>query len=487
MEEEQFEDYGQGEAPSLHSPLGAIARRMPVTVSMETPLREALQVMDRERIGALIVIDAGTERVRGIFTLQDLLRRVAIKELPLDRPIAAVMTWNLVTMRPHQTAYQAAITMARRNLRHILVTTHDGRLMGIVSQNDLYTLQRAGAREIGTEIRRAEDLGQLKGAARSIRRLADNMMVQGVGAEQLTHFISTLNDLLTLRIIELTEPQFDLPAVDWCWIALGSEGRFEQTFSTDQDNGIIFLPRPGDSAESLRRRFVPFAQDVNDKLDACGFPLCKGGIMAGNPEWCLSLEEWRERFGQWMRDAEPKALLNAAIFFDFRALHGAEELAAQLRDWLLGRAAADTLFLRQLAQNALQCQPPLGLIRDFVYDGSKEHPHTLELKLYGTRPFVDAARIFALANGVPHTSTAQRLRAVADKLSFATDDLNAVIDGFYFIQLLRLRHQQRLPAEAGGANRVDPEKLNEFDRHMLKEAFRQAKKLQGRLALDYRL
>ncbi|MCU0990729.1 MAG: hypothetical protein MUE63_14410, partial [Xanthomonadales bacterium] len=178
--------------------------------------------------------------------------------------------------------------------------------------------------------------------------------------------------------------------------------------------------------------------------------------------------------------------LNAAIFFDFRVLYGEEELAEHLRDWLLARTGASQLFMRYMVQNALQCRPPLGLIRDFVFD-SKENPNTIDLKMYGSRPFVDAARIFALAQGLPHTSTAQRLREAAKKIAFARDDISSVIDGFYFIQQLRLRRQQKLGEQDAGANRVNPDELNELDRHILKEAFKQARKLQARLSLDYRL
>ena len=69
------------------------------------------------------------------------------------------MTRNLITMRPHQTAHQAAVLMARRNIRHVLVTDAEGHLVGIVSQNDLYSLQRAGVRELSGEIARAADIG----------------------------------------------------------------------------------------------------------------------------------------------------------------------------------------------------------------------------------------------------------------------------------------------------------------------------------------
>ena len=97
-----------------------------------------------------------------------------------------------------------------------------------------------------------------------------------------------------------------------------------------------------------------------------------------------------------------------------------------------------------------------------------------------------AARIVALAYGIPHSSTAARLRAAAEQGKLGSDDVNAVIDGFFFIQMLRLRNQSA-DTRPGGENRVNPDKLNELDRQVLKEAFKQAKRLQSRLQLEYRL
>ncbi|KAB2938079.1 MAG: CBS domain-containing protein [Rhodocyclaceae bacterium] len=475
----------RGEYQAMYSPLGSLIRRKPETVPLDATVRQAIRVMDEKRIGSIIVADGEGRLPLGIFTLRDLLHRVALPGCTLDLPIANVMTAGVITVKPQTTAYQAALIMGRRGLRHLLVVDEAGSLLGIVSQNDLFALQRTGVNDVTGNIREARDLAALQSCSRDIRSMADAMLRQGVAADQLTHLISTLNDLLTLRIIELTHDEFDLPQVRWCWIALGSEGRYEQTLSTDQDNGIIF-DVDGKEAGRIREALLPFAGAVNNKLDACGFPLCKGGIMAGNPEWCLSLEEWRARFAKWIQMPEPKALLNASIFFDFRPLYGDEELSHELREWLLGMSGKATLFLRLMSENALQCAPPLGMIRDFVYDNSKDFPHTIDLKMYGSRPFVDAARIFALTNNVAMTGTAQRLRGAAEATNLGAD-IEAMIDGFYFIQLLRLRHQQELSNGNAGANRIDPDKLNELDRHILKEAFKQARKLQDKLRLDYRL
>jgi CBS domain-containing protein len=140
-----------------------------------------------------------------------------------------------------------------------------------------------------------------------------------------------------------------------------------------------------------------------------------------------------------------------------------------------------------MAANALNNKPPLGVVRDFVVGKG----NTLDLKVNGITPFVDAARIFGLAAGVTHTNTIQRLRLSASKMNLHASEIDAWIDALLFIQVLRLRHhdeesEQGLKDDALD-NRINPERLNELDRRILKEAFRQARKLQARLALEYHL
>ncbi|MFA6313741.1 MAG: DUF294 nucleotidyltransferase-like domain-containing protein [Sterolibacterium sp.] len=479
-----------GTGLSLHSQLAAMVRRQPVTSSPETPLREALRLMSEHRVGSIVIVEPESGRPVGIFTLRDLLHRVAAKSCDVDQWIASVMSDSgLVVLNWRSTVYQAALLMARRGVHHVIVVDASGRLAGVVSQEDIYELQRGGVKAVSGAIRNARDLEALVAAAEEIRRLTMQMLADGSTAEALIQLISTLNDHLTVRIIELTASEFTLPKVEWCWLAFGSEGRFEQTFSTDQDNGIIFEApdHEGERTDALRQAFLPFAQAVNRKLDACGFTLCKGNIMAGNPELCLSLTEWRDKFSSWLHAASPQALLNASIFFDLRPIFGADSLADTLREWLLARTGGASLFLRFMAGNAMLAPPPLGIVRDFVYQKNREFPHTIDLKAYGSRPFVDAARIFALANGISHTSTVQRLRAVAERMEFARDDVAAMVEGFYFIQQLRLRHQQVGGTTPDSANRIDPDQLNELHRHVLKQAFKQARRLQQKLQLDYRL
>ncbi|MDO8789650.1 MAG: DUF294 nucleotidyltransferase-like domain-containing protein [Sulfuritalea sp.] len=479
--------FGQSNAEqqSLNAQISGVPRRTVVRVTPQASIREAMNAMVRANVGSVVVAD-GEGRATGIFTQSDAMRRVVFPNYPATAPIEEVMTTPPATIPGHATMYEAMLAMATHGIRHLVIVDGDGRVAGVVSERDLFAMQRVGMRNIRKVIEAAADIDALSRAAGDVRRLCLNMLGQGVSAEKLTQFISGLNDRLTRRVIEIELARHDLFGLDWAWLAFGSEGRDEQTFSTDQDNGIIFVCPDFADRDVLQLRFLEFARDVNEGLARCGFPLCKGKIMASNPQWCLTQDEWRERFTQWIRLPEPEALLNATIFFDFRPLYGNVALAKALRKWLLEMTGNAKLFLRFMAENAVKVSPPLGMIRDFVFDANPEFPHTLDLKAFGARLFVDAARIIALANGISHSSTTARLRAAAEQMKLGGDDINAVIDGFYFIQQLRLRNQ-RADTPPGAENRIDPDKLNELDRQVLKEAFKQAKRLQSRLQLEYRL
>jgi CBS domain-containing protein len=475
------------EQQSMNSPLSAIISKKPISVTPETTIRQVVEVMVAGHVGSMVVVD-DRQRPVGIFTQSDAMKRILLPGLSLDGPISSVMSNHPHALSDHAHVYDAALAMAMHSVRHVLAVDEEGKLQGVVSERDLFTLQRVGLRQIRQSIEGAADIHALKQAGADVRQLALNMLAQGVGAEQLTQFISALNDTVTRRVLQLNLAQHDLYGIEWAWLAFGSEGRDEQTFSTDQDNGIIYLCTDIQNRDELELRLLAFAQDVNRDLDTVGFTYCKGNIMACNPDLCLTLEAWEEKFSRWIRVPEPQALLNASIFFDFRALYGATHLGDRLRLSLLAQTRNTPLFLHMMAANAMQVSPPLGKIRDFLTDLEPDQPGCIDLKKYGARIFIDAARIFALASGVHNTNTVQRLKLSSQRMGVKAEEVAAITEGFNFIQLLRLRHQH-FETEHGraGDNYINPDQLNELDRRILKEAFRQARKLQQRLKLDYQL
>jgi CBS domain-containing protein len=470
----------------LERPVRELLTRPPVACTEQASVREALETMRRERVGSILVTrEDGTGG--GIFTLRDLRDRVALAGYDIESAVAGVMTRDLITLPADAMAFDAAVTMARHGFHH-LVLVEAGYPVGIVSEGDLFALQRIGLTALSAALRSAGSRDALIAASQGVRLLSRSLLAQGVSADQITRIISTLNDRLTERAIELETTAAGIYRTCLCWIAMGSEGRQEQMPATDQDNGIIFPDSEGDSADAVRERLQPVAQRVNETLAACGFPLCKGGIMASNLRWCLSLSEWKRQFAEWIQTGDGKALLNASIFFDFRALWGDEALAFELRGWLTANARGRDLFLRLMAQNALYNGPPLGLLRDFATERHGARDGVLDIKTNGAALFIDVARILALASGIPQTNTIERLHGVAAARGFGVREVEAWIGAFHFVQSVRLVHQhQQIHAGGQADNYIDPEQLNPLDRRILKEAFWQARTLQERLRLDYRL
>ena len=470
---------------ALERPLGSLQRKRLVAVAAETPLQDALPMMIDRRAGSVLVLDH-EGRAEGILTRHDVLDRVTLPGVALTTSVRAVMSTPVQTISVGNTANDAIVAMARHGIRHLPVT-ENGRVVDIVSERDLFALQRLSLKGVSATIRAADDVAALAAAAQTIRQFVRSLLAQGVGARQTTELISHLNDVLTERLVHLMATRHGLDLHRACWLAFGSEGRSEQTIATDQDNGIVF---ESDDPARDRPAWLRFAHDVNQALDACGYPLCRGNVMASNPECCLSPREWRERFASWIDHGAPQDLLHASIFFDFRPIAGRAELVEPLREAVFGPGGRVPRFLRQMAENALQLQPPLnwlGGIETRTVDGRE----TIDIKLQGTALFVDVARIYALAHGFAETHTRLRLLGIAQPLGAPAHEAEGWVAGFEFLQTLRLQAQIEYASDAAAAteqanpNLIDVGSLHDIDRRVLKDSLRVARSLRQRLQLDY--
>lgn len=467
---------------ALERPLGALARKPLVAVAPDAAVGDALARMHERHVGSVLVLDeAGA--AQGIVTRYDVLGRVALPRLRLDTPVAAVMSSPVATLGVEHTAQDAVLLMARQGIRHVPVV-EAGRVVNLISERDLFALQRLSLRQVGIDIRESQDVPGLQSAARSIRLFARSLLGQGVGARQLTEIVSDLNDLLTERLVAVVALKHGRDMRRACWLAFGSEGRREQTIATDQDNGLVF---ESDDPGRDRPAWLAFARDVNESLDACGYPLCRGNVMASNPECCLTAAEWCGRFSNWIEHGAPEDLLHASIYFDFRPIAGRSDLVQPMRELAFERAGRVPRFIRQMAGEALRLRPPLnmlGALETRRVDGRE----TIDLKLQGTALFVDVARLYSLAHGIAETNTRRRFAAVALALGVRPQEAESWTGAFEFLQMMRLRVQDdtALPhAVPANPNRVDVTELSDIDQRVLRESLRIARRLQQRLELDY--
>ena len=471
---------------TMATSLQELARKPALTCDLRSPLREALAQMHQARVGSIVVTDSAPdgEEAVGILTRSDLIDRVILPGVPLTTPVKEVMSRELLTLDAGATAADATLMMAEHSIRHIpVVQTAQGRkrVVGVVSERDLFALQRLGVRQLSALIGHSNNVDALRTVAAGVRTLSHHLVAQGVAASHLTKLLSRLNDQLTIRLLTLIATELAISPDTFCWLSFGSEGRHEQTIATDQDNGILFV-----AGKIEQDHLLAFADRTNQALAAIGFPLCKGNIMARNPQWCLNYGQWEERFSGWIDRGDPAALLNASIFFDFRPLFGISDLAIRLRSDVIARARGNPRFLKQMADNALRIRPPSGI--GLIESMFGNRPAQVDLKMNGTVPFVDAARIWAYNAGLNETNTSERFARLSELGRLPDSDARGWIAAFEYFQLMRLRQQHRVAQDAASVpnpNLIDLAQLSPLDRRVINEAFRQTRKLQQRLQLDF--
>ncbi len=476
-----------GSQHSMETRLAELSMRQPIVCSGDLPLYKAVQLMHEQQISSVVIADEGL-RPQGIFTLRDLRRVIADANADLRQPISELMTLNPFHLPPQATAFDAALAMTERHFSHVCLV-QDGRLVGMISERDLFSLQRVDLVHLARAVRTATSVEALMQLRDEIRLLVDRMIAHGASPEQATRLITLLNDHTVARVVELCIEQHGDPGVEFTWLVFGSEGRKEQTLYTDQTNGILFEADNQEAANAIRQKLLPLAREVNLALKRCGFSLCKRNIMAGNAELCLSRQEWSRRFSQIVREASPENLLHSAVFFDLRAILGPVEGCQTLRREALAMIRGNAMFQRMLAQSAIKNKPPLGgLFRDFALDKKAAEKDTIDLKFKGLAPLVDGIRVLALSHGIESSNTLERIRQLVGKGVIERLDGDAYAEAYHFIQQVRMQqHQQQARNQLAYSNRIDPAELNNLDRRILREAFRQAQRLQASLTFRYQL
>src|SRR6266581_6548689 len=153
------DDVETSQWPLIAHRLGQIVHRAPVTCSFDTSIRDALATLQHEGVGSMLVVGA-EGGLAGIFTLRDLLARVALAGRSMDDPVSAVMTPDPITLPRKALALEAALAMTRHGIHHIVVAD-EADIAGVVSDKDLSALQQWGLSEIGSALRQADRLPAL--------------------------------------------------------------------------------------------------------------------------------------------------------------------------------------------------------------------------------------------------------------------------------------------------------------------------------------
>ncbi|BDU78560.1 DUF294 nucleotidyltransferase-like domain-containing protein [Mesoterricola sediminis] len=465
--------------------LGEIARAGAVTVPPGAPVREAARRITEARGSAAFVLGPGGEPV-GIVTDSDLRARVVAGGASPEAPVADIMSRPVVAMDAGAPAFEAVLAMLQAGIHHVAVT-RDGALAGVVSNHDFMVLQGRSPLAFSEDIEGQATLEGLAPVARKALGVVSSLLREGARATAVVRILSELNDRVTRKVLALAERELGPAPVPWCWLALGSEGRKEQTFRTDQDNALLYEDPPAADRDRVEAHFAALAGRMRDGLVACGFEPCPAGCMAVNPDWRRPRSAWEALLEAWVSEPSPQAVLRALIFLDFRPLAGDADLAWGLRSHLDACIREQPAFLGFLAAALVRNRPPIGFFGNVSVERTGEHKAGLNLKVRGLAPLVDLARLFALEQGIRATSTWERLEALRDGPTLAADRVDELQQAFEFLTLLRTHHQARLLEEGRPVDNVVPlASLSHLERTSLKNVFRLVLKVQDDVAERYR-
>ena len=460
----------------------SLITRDPVSIGCNATIRETAQKMVAERVSAMLVHNGNG--LRGIVTDRDIRERVVAAGLDGNHPVTEIMSESPTALDGDAHAYEAAMVMMQNNIHHLPIIV-DGQPIGMVSRSDFMRLETEHPLYLVSDIGKQISVEGVVAACRRLPALIIGQIESDANGDQLGKFITMITDTVTRQLLRIAEAEFGPPPCDYAWVALGSQGRFEQSAKSDQDNALVLS---NTATEADDEYFASLAKVVTDGLDACGYVYCPGDVMASNPKWRQPLEQWKSYFKRWITVPQEKALMHANIFFDLRCVAGKAALVDELKKSIRNDARKNEIFLALMAKNAMSFQPPLGFFRQFVLEKSGEHKNTLDLKLHGIMPIVEIARIRSLAAGELRISTRNRLRAAAQAKAIGETDAANLIDALDFIEKLRIEHQSRqLQAGLEPDNHLAPDELSPLVRQNLKSAFSQVRVSQAALLNRFHL
>ena len=456
-----------------------------ITCSPTKGLVAAAELMRQKKVSSLVVVERGFPI--GIVTDRDLRNKVVCRGInPTELFVSDVMHAPLTTLTKDNFVFEALYLMSRHRIHRIVIVDSDGKLAGIISNSDILRLQTRSPQQMLYEVEQARSIDDLKQLHEQVQSLVVHLIGTGVRTPELVRLISHLNDRILLRLIDLLRTDRYPGLTDkFAFIVLGSEGRHEQTLTTDQDNAIIYADDL--TAEELQQ-LKTFSIELIDALIAIGVPSCPGGIMAKNEFWRRSLSGWKEILDSWMSNAGPKNIMNGSMFFDLRTVYGDQLLEKELKAYIASYLSRDASFLARTAKNVLRFKTPVGLFGRFKLEKSGPYRGKIDIKKAGIFAITEGIKVLSLESGNLEGGTLDHIADLTDKGVLSRDLSEDLEASFNFLVGLRLRGQvAAINAGADPSNHIGMDQVDHMEQARLRLAFAAVKSFQEYLELHFQL
>jgi PAS domain S-box-containing protein len=466
----------------LQEPLGPAVEPAP-SLDVADAIAEAARRLGSTGTGALVVLAGGEPA--GIVTDRDFRQRVTAAGLDPQRPLREIMSAPLATIPEQALVYEAILAMQERRIGHLAVVDAAGRLKGLVRDRNLIHFRHYSSVILAHSLRQAGSAIELREVVGRLPRLVLALLDSGARVRAINRIVSRVADETSARLLALAHGELGPAPCAYAFVAMGSEGRGEQTLLTDQDNGLIYEDPPAGREQAWADWFLAFGQRVSAGLEQAGYRACRGGVMASNPRWNRSLGGWTQQFSGWIREADAQQLLDCNIAFDLRCVGGEATLAHELRRRVFEAIEAHPPFLLHLARNALLGKPPLGMRGQILVQAGADGGRGLDLK-EALLPLVNIGRLYALRHRLDETHSLERFGRLHELGRLSQESWDELLPDYEAAMRLRLDRQAR--ALLGGrepTNRIAPGEWTALEEAMLKRLFALSGDLRKKVSFDF--
>lgn len=433
-----------------------------VSVSMIVVKNEMQQVM-----GEGIITDLTTQ-LREKRELEELISKLDAHSHFLQAPANPHI--HPVIDLPMETPVAQVIERMKRNQTDVVLISNNGgakigiitagEIQGVIHLKEILLAVVNSYAYLANQIDRAQTTGELAALYQKFRHYMRMMIKQNLHPDQIGESMASISDRITKRLINLAFEEIGQPPVEFAFVALGSEGRMEQTLATDQDNAIIFMDVADGDLEGVQAWFNKLAEIVCNNLDTVGFSFCRGKIMAKN-------------------------LMEVSIFFDLRTVYGNSAMTGELRQHISQISDGNGAFFYNLAENVLSFRSSIGLTGN-IHTDKKEDRDVLNLKNAVT-PYIMFARIYSIYHKVNLSNTVARLHALCDLQIIPVAMQQDLLFGYRYLMQLRYRHQANcLEKNQKINNAMAIQEMTQLEETLIKKILTQSAELQNKLNIDFK-
>ncbi|MDT3738506.1 MAG: cache domain-containing protein [Candidatus Kapabacteria bacterium] len=410
----------------------------PMFCSSDASLSNIINQMKFNDISAVIILSDESKPL-GIITQTDILKNLLSVSENENISVLDIMSSPLVSITYNSLNYYSLMTATSSNIHHLPITDNDGKITGIIKKEDIFNLIKYSEDIISFMISKSETIFQLSKERKKSFIHLDVMLESGANVRQLSKSITHITGLIQKRIIENIFNEIGNAPVPFAIISLGSEGRKEQSLTSDQDNALIF-DNSGINNKNITDYFKMFAGKYNHYLNKVGFEYCDGDVMAKNPKWNQPLKVWYDYFSEWISNSTPENILETEIFFDLRTIYGDLSFETSVREHINKKIAENPNFLNILARHCTTYKIPVNFFGNLQTENFGESHDLINIK-NPLRIIVNLVRLFSIKQNLNCTNTIKRIESLTEAGIFSKELANDLKYAYNYLMFIQLKFQ----------------------------------------------